>query len=357
MRGSFFAVVLLLLFAFSFGPVFAQQSVAAKNRYKIAKNFAVSGNLDAAERELTEALRLDGHYGDALYLMGLVQSEKKNYEKAIEFFKKVISEHPKFYTARLHLASAFLAMDERDKASEQIDYYVTNMPSDPEGHYAKGCLYYVKGDLNAAVKSWDKAISLKREHVYSHYNRGIALFWLGRRDDGISSVERALELKTTSLPFRFTLGRLRYISGRTVDAGKEFKYLAEASPESHIGLVSAGYLLLSEKKYDEAAAKADAALKIDPSFSPAMELKSYALEGKGEYDEAIRLCEEILKGDGNDRNASERMSSLKSLRDSRPSGAAGAGDSGDEPVKAGEDGEDGAPRDEGGGSEPAPPGE
>ncbi len=293
----------------------AQQSVAAKNKYKVAKNMAMSGRLQEAEKELEEALKLDGHYGDALYLMGLIQIENKKYEKAVEFFKKVISEQPKFYTARLYLANAYMAMNDTQKATEQVDYYITNMPSDASGHYAKGVICYINGDLNGSIKAYDKAISLQKEHAYALYNRGVALFRLGQKDEGINSVKKALELKTTNSIYRFTLANMQYLAGRTSDAMKEFKYLEEAAPNAHTGLTAAGYRLFSEEKYDEAIAKADEALKLEESFSFAMELKSMALEKKGEFDEAIKLCENILKQDKNDKNASERIKTLKELKE------------------------------------------
>lgn len=311
------AIILAAVILLTSYPAIAQQSVAAKNKYKIAKNMAMSGRLKDAEKELEDALKLDGHYGDALYLMGLIQIENKNYEKAVECFKKVISEQPKFYTARLYLANAYMAMNDVQKATEQVDYYITNMPSDASGHYAKGVLCYMAGDLNGAVKAWDKAISLQKEHAYAHYNRGVALFRLDKHDEGINSVKKALELKTTNAVYRFTLAHMQYLHGRTSDAMKEFKYLEEAAPSAHTGLTAAGFRLLTEEKYDEAAAKADEALKIEGSFSPAMELKSMALEKKEDFDGAIKMCEQILKNDKNDKNASERIKLLKELKEKK----------------------------------------
>ncbi len=308
-----FAVVFILVVIFlsSSLSVFAQQSVAAKNRYKVAKNMFTSGQYESAEKELEEALKLDAHYGDALYLAGLTKLNLKKYSESETFFKRLISEQPKFYTARLYLASVYLALDDIKKAEEQVEYYITNMSADPAGHYSKGVLKYKEGKLNEALQAWEKALSLDKDHVYSLYNKGVVLFLQDKTEEALKFIEKALSLRSNNYPpYRFTIAHIKYLTGKIDEALKEFKYLSESDPSSVIGLTSSGFAKLCEKKYDEALTDVEDALKLE-KFSPALELKSYILEEKKEYLEALKCCEEILEKDQNNKIARNRIDILK----------------------------------------------
>ena len=315
MRKLFSFSLIFLFVILCFCNVQAQQTVGARNKYKIAKNMFYSGMYQDAEKELEGALKIDGHYADALWLMGLTKMALNKNEEAVECFKRVTSEQPKHYPARLYLANLYMALNQQEKASEQIEYYITNMPADPNGHYAKGVLEYSKGNLTNAIKLWDKSISLNKDLPYPHYNKGIALFLLNNKDDAIKSIAKALELTSnTNNTYRFTLGYFKYLTDKKEEAMKEFKYIAEAEQETVEGLTSSGFVLFSEEKYDEALAKCDEALKKNEEFTASMMLKAYILEKQNKYDEAIEACSLIEKTDKNDKTATKYIEELKKAK-------------------------------------------
>ncbi len=310
---SFF--IILFIFIFYISDVQAQQTVGARNKYKIAKNMFYSGMYQDAEKELEAALKMDGHYADALWLMGLTKMALNKNEEAVECFRRVTAEQPKHYPARLYLANLYMSLNQQEKASEQIEYYITNMPADPNGHYAKGVLEYSKGNLTNAIKLWDKSISLNKDLPYPHYNRGIALFLLDKKDDAIKSIAKALELTSNANnTYRFTLGYFKYLTDKKDEAMKEFKYIAEAEQETVEGLTSSGFVLFSENKYDEALAKCDEAFKKNAEFTASMMLKAYILEKQNKYDEAIEACNLIEKADKNDKTATKYIEELKKAK-------------------------------------------
>jgi tetratricopeptide (TPR) repeat protein len=58
-------------------------------------NLLQSGKMNGGSRLISKALNLFPHSTEALYLKGVVELEKKNYEAAAEYFQKTISEDTK----------------------------------------------------------------------------------------------------------------------------------------------------------------------------------------------------------------------------------------------------------------------
>lgn len=316
MRNLFILTIIFLLLS---QAIFAQQSVAARNRYKVAKNMFSQNRYEEAEKELTEALRLDGRYSDAHFLMGLTKWQLKQWDESIKHFEQVIRQEPKYYTARLYLATLCLEKGELSRAEEQIKFYIQNQPSEPDGYYAMGVIHYKKGDLSKAVELWDRAISVDRNHASSHYNKGLTLHLLDKNKEAIDSIERALSVKTANTNlYRFAKGCINYDIGNKEDAFKDLKYLSELIPTTPIGLTCSAILLTDEQKWDEALEKCESALKIEPLFQKALEVKANCLENKGDIDGALSCLDLILKQDINQKKIAKKIDSLKDKKNSTP---------------------------------------
>jgi Tfp pilus assembly protein PilF len=304
---SVFFIFIMLL-----SSVSAQQSVAARNRYKVAKNMFTQGRYEDAEKELTESLKLDGRYSDALFLMGLTKWQLKQHDEAIKYFEQVIRQEPKYYTARLYLATVCLENGNVSRAEDQVKFYMQNQPSEPDGYYAMGVIHYKNGDLPKAIELWEKALSVDNNHASSWCNKGLALYLLGKKDEALASIEKALSIKTANTNlYRFLRGCINYDTGNKDEAFKDLKYLAELIPATTIGLTSSAIMLAEEQKWDEALEKANSALKIEPLFQKALEIKAVCLEHKEDLDGAINCLDTILKHDANQKQIATKKDNLK----------------------------------------------
>ncbi len=305
-------VFMFLCCIFMCSAVMAQQSVAARNHYKVAKNHFTQGKYIEAEKELTESLKLDGRYSDSLFLMALTKWQLKQLDEAQKYIEQVMRQEPRYFTARLYYASILIDKNELPKAEEQIKFYITNNPSDAQGYYAQGVIRYKKGEPETALESWDKALSLDKKHVYSHYNKGIALESLGKHKEALASLTKALELKSNnSNKYRFTIAVIKYNSDDKKDALKDFKYLSELIPSTPEGLVSSAYLALDAAEWEEALKKAEEALKSDPDFIEALKVKAAVLENSEKYEEAAQLLEIVYKKDPNQKIIQSKAEALR----------------------------------------------
>ncbi|NMC21408.1 MAG: tetratricopeptide repeat protein, partial [Thermogutta sp.] len=140
---------------------------AAKARYVRAVALRKLGNPAEAVRELQAALQgslgpLD--HADALYTLGLVQIDLKQYAEAAGTFAKLAAEHPDYPDADrvLYQWAWALKLDGRDdEAVEMFRKLVAQFPKSEhaaEARYHSGEAFYKSGDYFKAAEEFHKAV-------------------------------------------------------------------------------------------------------------------------------------------------------------------------------------------------------
>jgi tetratricopeptide (TPR) repeat protein len=77
----------------------------------------------ARERELNRAVNLDPKFGDSYLKLGLLETERRDYPKAVASFEKAIELTPLPDEAHLRLAQVYRLMGEPEKARKESELY------------------------------------------------------------------------------------------------------------------------------------------------------------------------------------------------------------------------------------------
>lgn len=99
-----------------------------------------SGNIDAARKDIAKALELNENHVLAQDVQGLIFLKEQRYREAIDAFDRVISSNP-----QIHLA-----------------------------HYNRGVARRLMGDLEGALKDFDKAVELEQDFSKNSLTRNFA---------------------------------------------------------------------------------------------------------------------------------------------------------------------------------------
>jgi len=126
------------------------------------------GRLAEAALLYKKILAHDPINADALHLLGVIESQRKNSEAALELMGRAV------------------AIDHNNAASWSN----------------RGVVLHDLKRFDDAVASYDRALSINRDYPEALYNRGLALDRLKRFDDAIASYERALAVRP-NYPFLF----------------------------------------------------------------------------------------------------------------------------------------------------------
>jgi len=137
----------------------ANNLVVAKAHLQRGHDYFDQKKYKKAHDEFSAALKLCPNNGEILGYLGFTENNRKHYGKAIEYFSKAL----------------------------KLNH------SDPKMVYeGRGHAYIQKGNFEAALKDFDKAISLGRPAKTMTYPRGAALVFLHRNEEGLKLLDVAL---------------------------------------------------------------------------------------------------------------------------------------------------------------------
>ncbi|MDO5050396.1 MAG: type IV pilus biogenesis/stability protein PilW [Moraxella equi] len=146
------------------------KSELAQARTALAGQFIAQRQLDAAKRQLDEALEADSRYAPAYDMMGnllRVEGSPSNVAKADEYFKKAISLDPEFTQARNNYG---VYLSERGRYQEAIEQF--NIAGGTLGYRNRagalenlGLTYLKMNNPAAAEVAFNKAMETERGTV------------------------------------------------------------------------------------------------------------------------------------------------------------------------------------------------
>jgi tetratricopeptide (TPR) repeat protein len=158
------------------------------NAYILLVNIGVkSGQLDQIERYFE---RLSETNPRAFYSLGRIQSERKEYQAAIDYQIKCLSALPGFPPAADALARAALAL----KSPGDAEKFFRSRPAEPVFAFGLGMLYRLQKKHDSALDLMEQALRLNPQLIEAKLEKVAILYFLGRRTEALASCEDLLRV-------------------------------------------------------------------------------------------------------------------------------------------------------------------
>jgi len=125
---------------------------------------------------------------------GMERYNRKDYQGAIEYFRKAIELDPKYASPWNNMGGAYGALGDHNK---EIEYCRKAIEIDPKDAYPwnnMGFAYNELGNYNMAIECYRKAIELDQKNAYPWNNMGVAYGELGDYNKAIGYYRKAIEL-------------------------------------------------------------------------------------------------------------------------------------------------------------------
>jgi len=125
---------------------------------------------------------------------GVERYNRKDYQGAIEHFRKAIELDPKYASPWNNMGGAYGALGDHNK---EIEYCRKAIEIDPKDAYPwinMGFAYNELGNYNMAIECYRKAIELDQKNAYPWNNMGVAYGELGDYNKAIGYYRKAIEL-------------------------------------------------------------------------------------------------------------------------------------------------------------------
>src|SRR5271157_5262015 len=162
-----------------------------------------------------------------------------------------------------------------------------------------------KGQYEAAIAEWKKALELSPGEASIYVNLGVVLGRLGRPDEAIAQYQKALTIAPDDAEVHFRLGSALNDTGEFDEAIAHFRNVLETRPENKSDTYDAttynlmGRALAGKGQMAEALEDLEKATRLHPGFGPHLYDYALALIQVNRFDEAQESVEAALRADAN----------------------------------------------------------
>ncbi len=164
-------------------------------------------------------------------------------------------------------------------------------------HFRRGQALYEEGNLDAAIKQWEKALRVAPQNADAHYHKGLALEARGDVEQAITQYREATRLKPTEVSFYVQLARAYEIAEDNVAALTTYQDALILKPSSAHLHNRVGHLFAAEGKLKAAADSWRQTILHQPDYAFAYVSLADVLDGSGEKREALSLFKKALSLD------------------------------------------------------------
>lgn len=229
------------------------------------------------ELMVTEFDRIDIKDSLHLYLSGYRFFQEKQYDKALENYRKASAMEPKNFILKLMVADTLKAME---KYKEAIDTYVEAIQLSSK---RQAFLYYELANTLMKIKQFERAaelfgdaLSLNPMSVQAYINKSICLMESKKPEKAVETLLTALAYFPDSTFVHFHLGKALFQHRRPDLARKEFEYIMGKQTGDEIKKASKAFIETIDKILGGEGAK----VSPDPKGSAKDDGKTKRTPGK-----------------------------------------------------------------------------
>lgn len=214
-----------------------------------------------------------------LYNSGVDAFQKKDYEKAIDFFKESLNEKKVQPQAYYNLALCYQFTKKYDRAITTYQKFLTINPNDYDGVYNLALVYFETEKYQHAIELFEKSTQIKKE---PENFKALTLAYLSNNElqKTLDLAEQALELPQNGLDLYFNIAQV--VESKN-SFNKDFTLIDIA-----IGMYSKIIL-------------------IDPKYFEAYLAKSICYAKKGEWENSVEFCSQAIKLNPQSYEANNQM--------------------------------------------------
>jgi len=197
------------------------------------------------------------------------------------------------------LGSAYYAVDDPKKASQEFQEAVRLEPADPEHYFKLGMVFLKHRTADPAIYVYETALKSRPDVPKLWFGLGLSQYFASRLNEAEQAIRKALALDPQYDAAYVVLGDLLEQSHRTADALNVFRKAMEMRPDLYLSYYYYGKLVSKEGNENsaDAIAKLRKATSLNPNFPQARYELGKALAQAGQTSEAIQELNKSLELD------------------------------------------------------------
>ena len=193
--------------------------------FLLGNNLYYEKQYEEAINSYKKAIKINPKDYRSYFNIAVVYGEQKEYKKSISFYEKVIEINPKDDGAYNNMGRAYF---ELEKYKEAITFYekaIEINPNDDRIYYNMGITYVKLKEYEEAIVFYKKAIDLNPKNDGIYYNLGVVYGILKMYQEAITSYKKAIQINTKNNEAYINLFELYVIQDIIIDKVLEDKYI------------------------------------------------------------------------------------------------------------------------------------
>uniref|UniRef100_A0A183GL72 dolichyl-phosphate-mannose--protein mannosyltransferase n=1 Tax=Heligmosomoides polygyrus TaxID=6339 RepID=A0A183GL72_HELPZ len=240
----------------------------AKVHYNLGKVLSRIGDVNGAEYNYWNAIRLNPNYEHAMNNLANILEAKGRSEEAELLLTKAIRSRPTFAVAWMNLGIALMSQEKHEDALKSFTQSLRLRPSSADCLFNLGNLYQRMGRLQDALDAWRNATALDPGHSRALTNLFVALDEQDECDAVVSisdGIPQTVVDQAAALSFQIgvCLGKV----ARFAEAERRLKTAVQLSPNNSMYHANLGVLYQRWARYELAESSYLRALLIDSETS------------------------------------------------------------------------------------------
>ena len=239
-----------------------------------------AGQLTNAANCYQEVLQQSPDQPDALHLLGLVERDHKQFNRAVQLMEHAIQLAPSNANYYNSLANVYQDMGDLQQALACYQTAITLESRDPQLHNNIGTLYKNLRQGAKAIEHFNQALQLDSGYAMPLYNLGNMAMEAGDQASAIDCYHRALKLQPSLLDAWINVGISLHALGKYDAALDAYRCALDLHPESVTGLCNMGTTLAVLDKESDSVACYLRAYELEPA---SLEVASNLLKYTSQY--------------------------------------------------------------------------
>jgi protein O-mannosyl-transferase len=231
-----------------------------------------------------------------LLILGITSWQRTLVYKSDEiFWTDTLAKNPDCWMGYNNLGNALFQKGQVDEALKQFQKALEINPKYVEARGNLAAALFQKGQVDDAVAQYKRTLEISPNYAPANYNLGLALFQEGQVGEAIAQYKRAVQINPYYPDAHNNLGNALLQKGQVDEALDQFKKALEINPNYVDAHNNLGNALLQKGQVDDAVGQYKKALEINPSYVNARYNLGSALFQKGQLDEAIAQFQKALE--------------------------------------------------------------
>ncbi|MDB5947471.1 MAG: hypothetical protein JWQ33_2497 [Ramlibacter sp.] len=218
----------------------------------------------------------------------------RNYARALELLQQIRNPGQENADILFNIGVCERELKNFESAAQYFRIYTDEFPESPDGWASLAECKFQLNAFDEGISLADRAIRLDPASLPAWTVRGNCQKSLGQFDDALASYRKANQIEPAGESC-FNAGLIFIEIGKPVEAIDSFNQAIRLAPDLARLRVARGDTFQSLGKVQEAVADYKAALTLSPGDAETLKKATVCLLESGQGEQAIELCQDILK--------------------------------------------------------------